>query len=250
MSLFVVLPAYDEQESIFPLFKRFQGLQQNSNLDLKLILVDDGSSDKTAIKALEASETFSILLHLVQHAKNAGLGQAIKTGLTTFLKISQEGDCLATMDCDNTQPPELLIQMYEMMLSGGYDIIIASRYQKGARVIGLSKFRKFVSYGASLLFRIVVSIAGVRDYTCGFRIYKRSFLNKLFDYYGEGLFTESGFACMVDLLLKSKALKPKVSEVAMVLRYDQKPTASKMKVLKTIVQTLKLLFKNRELRFK
>jgi dolichol-phosphate mannosyltransferase len=49
---------------------------------------------------------------------------------------------------------------------------------------------------------------------------------------------------MVDLLLKAKVLKPKVAEVPMVLRYDQKPTASKMKVLKTIAQTLRLLSKN------
>lgn len=247
MSLFVVLPAYNEQESIPPLFKRFHEFQQISNIELALILVDDGSADKTAATALEESKSLGILLHLVQHSKNSGLGKAIKTGLTTFLEVSNEGDCLATMDCDDTQPPELMYKMYNLVIAHGYDIVIASRYQKGAKVIGLSKFRMFMSYGASWLFRIVAPIKGVKDYTCGYRTYSRSFLSKLFAHYGENLFTESGFACMVDLLLKSKVLKPKVAEVAMVLRYDQKPTASKMKVLKTIARTLKLLFKHRVL---
>ncbi|MEH2027861.1 glycosyltransferase family 2 protein [Nostoc sp.] len=244
MSLFVLLPAYNEQESIRPLFKRFQTLQQIFNMEIELILVDDGSSDTTAQTALEESQSLGILLKLVQHPKNAGLGQAIKTGFTTFLEISQEGDFLAAMDCDNTQPPELLIKMYDTMIAGSYDIAIASRYRKGSKVIGLSKFRELMSYGASWLFRIAARIPGVRDYTCGYRLYNRNFVSKLDMYYGDNLFTESGFACMIDLLLKAKVLKPKIIEIPMVLRYDQKPSASKMKVLKTITRILKLLFKN------
>ncbi|MBE9037698.1 glycosyltransferase family 2 protein [aff. Roholtiella sp. LEGE 12411] len=244
MGLFILLPAYNEQESIAPLFKRFQLLQSLCNMDIKLIFVDDGSTDATAKTALDESQSLGISLKLVQHVKNAGLGQAIKTGFTTFLEVSEEGDFLAAMDCDNTQPPELLMKMYDIMVGGTYDIAIASRYQKGAKVIGLSPLRVLTSYGASWLFRIAAPISGVRDYTCGYRMYNRYFLVSLFEYYGNNLFTEKGFACMVDLLLKAKVLKPKVAEVPMVLRYDQKPTASKMKVLKTIAQTLRLLSKN------
>ncbi|MEH1943624.1 MAG: glycosyltransferase family 2 protein [Nostoc sp.] len=244
MSLFVLLPAYNEQESIRPLFKKFQTLQEISNMEIRLILVDDGSSDATAQTALEESQSLGILLKLVQHPKNAGLGQAIKTGFMTFLEISKEGDFLAAMDCDNTQPPELLIKMYNTMIVGSYDIAIASRYRRGSKVIGLSKFRELMSYGASWLFRIAANLPGVRDYTCGYRLYNRTFVTKLHMYYGNSLFTESGFACMIDLLLKAKVLKPKIIEIPMVLRYDQKPTASKMKVLKTITRILNLLFKN------
>jgi dolichol-phosphate mannosyltransferase len=244
MSLFVLLPAYNEQESIRPLFKKFQTLQQISNMEIKLILVDDGSSDATAQTALEESQLRGILLKLVQHPKNAGLGEAIKTGFTTFLEISKEGDFLAAMDCDNTQPPELLIKMYETMIAGSYDIAIASRYRKGSKVIGLSKFREIMSYGASWLFRIAAHVPGVRDYTCGYRLYNRNFVSQLNMHYGENLFTESGFACMIDILLKAKVLRPKIVEIPMVLRYDQKPSASKMKILKTIARTFKLLYKN------
>jgi len=244
MTLFILLPAYNEQKSIPPLFQRFHFLQNVSNIDIHLILVDDGSTDTTAQAALEQSQLLGLSLKLVQHSKNAGLGQAIKTGFITFLEVSQEGDFLATMDCDNTQPPELLMKMYETTVAGGYDIAIASRYQKGSKVVGLSALRLLMSYGASWLFRIAVPISGVKDYTSGYRIYNRFLLINLFEYYRNNLFTEKGFACMVDLLLKAKIFKPKVIEVPMVLRYDQKPSPSKMKVVKTVAQTLKLLSKN------
>lgn len=245
MSLFVVLPAYNEQQSISPLFTRLCKFQQRSHIPLKVILVDDGSTDGTSETAVRESAFLGLYMCLVQHPKNVGLGQAIKTGLTTFLKMADEGDCVATMDCDNTQPPELLDDMYTLVISSGYDIVIASRYQKGAEVIGLSKFRIIMSYGASFLFRIVLPIPGVKDYTCGFRTYNYSFLRYLVDHYGKKLFSENGFACMVDLLLKSRPLKPKITEVAMILRYDQKPTVTKMKVLRTIFQTIKLLIRRK-----
>jgi dolichol-phosphate mannosyltransferase len=50
---------------------------------------------------------------------------------------------------------------------------------------------------------------------------------------------------MVDLLLKSRQLNPKVAEVPMILRYDQKPTATKMKIFRTVFQTVKLLIKHK-----
>jgi dolichol-phosphate mannosyltransferase len=145
------------------------------------------------------------------------------------------------MDCDDTQPPELLPTMLNLSQNEDLDIVIASRYQPGAKVVGLALHRLFLSHGASILFRLLAPIPGVKDYTSGFRLYRYGFLKSLVDRYGDTLFTERGFSCMSDLLLKSRALSPQVDEVGMVLRYDQKPTASKMKLLRTILNTLKIL---------
>ena len=245
MTLFIILPAYNEYQSISPLFTRLKQLEEKSCIPIQLILVDDGSTDGTPEIAREKAQVLGLSIKLVQHIKNTGLGQAIRTGLTTFIEIANDDDCVATIDCDNTQPPELLDIMYKLVTEDNYDIIIASRYQRGSRVVGLSAFRVIMSYGASCLFQLLLPIPRVKDYTCGFRVYKFSFLRKLFTHYGDALFSEDGFACMVDLLLKSRQLNPKVAEVPMILRYDQKPTATKMKIFRTVFQTVKLLIKHK-----
>ena len=63
--------------------------------------------------------------------------------------------------------------------------------------------------------------------------------------YGEHFITEQGFSCMVDVLLKLRRYDPIVREVPMILRYDQKTSSSKMNVIKTVLQTLSLLFRRR-----
>ena len=245
MTLFVILPAYNEYQAISPLFTRLRQLEKKSCTPIRVILVDDGSTDGTFEIAREEAQILGLSINLVQHTKNAGLGQAIKTGLTTFIEIANEDDCVATIDCDNTQPPELLDIMYALIIEDDNDIVIASRYQKGSKVVGLSILRVIMSYGASLLFQVLLPIPRVKDYTCGYRAYKASFLRKLFTHYGDRLFSENGFACMVDLLLKSRPLNPKVAEVPMILRYDQKPTPTKMKIFTTIFQSIKLLIKRK-----
>jgi dolichol-phosphate mannosyltransferase len=132
------------------------------------------------------------------------------------------------------------------LISEGYDIVIASRYQPGGRVEGLSLFRSFLSLGASWMFRIVFPIPNVRDYTCGFRAYRVSFLQHAMKEI-PNFVTERGFSCMVDVLLKMRTLRPRaiMGELPMILRYDKKAGASKMRVFKTIRDTLKLLARRR-----
>jgi dolichol-phosphate mannosyltransferase len=242
--IWIVLPAYNESLSIEPLFKRFAAAKKEINEPFKVVVVDDGSSDDTAERAERTASVYGLDLYLVRHKVNSGLGETIKTGLTTFINLSSDGDFCCTMDCDNTQPPELIKSMIGLARRDNLDIVVASRYQHGSDVKGLSLFRLALSQGASTLFQLCAPIPGLKDYTCGFRLYSREFLLKLSRAYGEQLFTEKGFSCMADILLKSKRLNPRVAEVAMVLRYDEKLGESKMKVFRTIYLTLQLLVKH------
>jgi dolichol-phosphate mannosyltransferase len=242
--IWFVLPAYNEVFSIEPLFLRFHLLQEKMKEQFKVLLVDDGSSDGTAQKARAYADEIGLNLTLVVHEKNSGLGESLKTGLTTFMKLSKPGDFACTMDCDNTQPPELVESMIALANTKNLDIVIASRYQDGSAVKGLSFFRTMMSQGASVLFHLCAPIPGLKDYTCGFRLYRRSFLERLTETYGDRLFTEEGFSCMADILLKSRKLQPKIGEVGMVLRYDEKTGESKMKVFRTIILTLQLLYRH------
>jgi dolichol-phosphate mannosyltransferase len=148
------------------------------------------------------------------------------------------------MDCDNTHPPRLILRMLER-IDDGYDVVIASRFQPGARVIGVPWTRQLYSVGARWLFQLLFPIRGVRDYTCGFRAYRTESLRAAIAKYGDGLISETGFSCMADLLLKLRTLPIEMTEVPLELHYDRRGGGSKMRVLRTIRQTLGLLLRRR-----
>ncbi len=105
--------------------------------------------------------------------------------------------------------------------------------------------RRFLSYVMSWLFRLVYPIAGVKDYSCGYRAYRAGFLQKALQKQGHDLFERGGFACMAGLLLALGRSGAICGEVPIILRYDQKQGQSKMKVFHTIMQTLRVLMAKR-----
>ncbi len=240
--ILVVLPAYNEEEVITPLIEQIRAVARKRFLEpVKVIVVDDGSADGTAarVRALEDENTL-----LVQHPQNRGLGEALKTGLLRALDLATDDDIIVTMDADNTHTPGLLPRMINT-LEGGNDVVIASRYQPGARVVGLSPWREFLSTGMRWLFQILLPIRGVRDYSCGYRAYRASILRRAFDLWGEAFISQSGFSCMVDILLKLNRLGAVMTEVPLVLHYENKRGKSKMNVSKTIRETLRLAWREK-----
>jgi dolichol-phosphate mannosyltransferase len=146
------------------------------------------------------------------------------------------------MDADATHNPGLILRLMRMIIEG-HDVVIASRFQPGARVIGLVWYRKLLSYVASLIFRITYPIKGVRDYTCGYRAIRADVLKNAIAEYGETFVDQDGFQCLVDILLKLRRRKLLFGETPLILRYDQKGGMSKMNISRTIKNTLILIVK-------
>jgi dolichol-phosphate mannosyltransferase len=155
-----------------------------------------------------------------------------------------DDDIVVTMDADDTHAPGLISRM-TMLIEEGNDVVVASRYAPGGRVLGVPLSRRVLSRGASLLFRVVYPVRGVRDYTCGYRAYRAGLLREAFARWGDEFISAPGFSCMVDILLKLHRLRAVVTEAPLVLRYDRKPGKSKMDVRRTMAQTLSLLARRR-----
>jgi dolichol-phosphate mannosyltransferase len=236
------LPAYDEAEAISPLLARLAAVSdQHFDGALRVIVVDDGSTDGTAQKARNAR---GVDAQVIVHEHNQGLSAAIKTGLQAALRLACDVDIVVTMDADDTQTPGLIPRMVQLIEEGN-DVVIASRYQPGARVMGVPATRQVLSTGMSWLFRLVYPVRGAKDYSCGFRAYRPGLLREAFARWGDQFISERGFSCMVDILIKLSLLGAVITEVPMVLRYDRKPGKSKMNVRKTVTQTLSLLLRRR-----
>ena len=239
----VVLPAYNEADALPPLLRRLHGVSAGHfGSALSVIVVDDGSSDGTGEAARAAVDGLDV--RVVSHPVNRGLNEAIRTGLLAALDQAGEDDIVITMDADDTHAPGLISRM-TMLIEEVNDVVVASRYSPGGRVLGVPISRRILSRGASLLFRAVYPVRGVRDYTCGYRAYRAGLLKAAFDRWGDQFISEPGFSCMVDILLKLSRMDAVVTEAPLVLRYGRKPGKSKMNVRRTMAQTLSLLARRR-----
>ncbi|MEE2829091.1 MAG: glycosyltransferase family 2 protein [Myxococcota bacterium] len=245
----LALPAYNEEPNITELLRdiclTFEEVLPHRSYEI--VVVDDGSSDATAERVgdfrqeLDGDRFPNASIRLIRHEQNRGLAEAIRTGLMACAEDSLDRDIILTMDADNSHLPGLIPSMIRKV-NEGHDVVIASRYRPGARVLGLAAHRRLLSLGASWLFRTLFPIPDVRDYTCGFRAYRAVMLKKVMES-NPDFFSEQGFTCMVDILLKLRLEDPPVlmTEVPLLLRYDKKVGASKMNVGRTVRDTFGLI---------
>jgi dolichol-phosphate mannosyltransferase len=241
----IVLPAYNEEEALPPLLESIAEVRSQSLPELRVFVVDDGSADCTAEVVTKANATYS-WIQLIQHEKNKGLSEAIQTGFETAIRDSRPDDIVVTLDADNTQPPESILGMVKLIEEQKADVVVASRFRGGAQVHGVPAARRLYSRVMSIMFQLAFPVPGVRDYSCGFRAYRAGTLQRAYDTYGDLFITEQGFACMVEILFQLNRLgSTRFIEVPFVLRYDLKPTETKMRVSKTIKDTLRVALKYR-----
>jgi dolichol-phosphate mannosyltransferase len=243
MRVWVVLPAYNEAPNLPALLAHFRELAAEAyRLDLRVLVVDDGSTDDTAAVAERAAD--GLALEVIRNEHNLGLAGTFLRGMTAAASRAATGDVVVCMDADNSHVPGQMLAMIRG-IQEGRDVVIASRYQPGAIVRGVPWSRRALSSGMSLLFRAACPIQGVRDYSCGYRAYRARFLSDALAALGDRPLAEEGFACMVEMLLHLARRGAIFGEVPLVLRYDRKVGASKMKVGRTVLRTLAVLLRER-----
>jgi dolichol-phosphate mannosyltransferase len=241
-SVVVVLPAYDEEANIGGLLRRIQETMEEEGIAFSVIVVDDGSRDRTASIVEDLARSMPLVL--LRHETNQGLGATIRDGLDRAAAIAGPRDIVVTMDADETHTPGLIVRMVRM-ISEGHDVVIASRYRPGSRSLGVPLSRRALSYLGSLLFRVTFPTRGVKDFTSGFRAYRAEVIRSAIAEYGAGFVDQDGFQCMVDILLKLRRMPLVIGEVPFVLRYDFKEGGTKMNVPRTTARTLSLIVRRR-----
>lgn len=232
------LPAFNEEIALPRLLQRVEQLRASSSESISVLLYNDGSTDRTAAIARDWQPRLPLVL--LDCAQNKGLGAALRALLEHTIATAADQDILIVMDCDDTHDPAQTIDMLAA-IDRGADVVIGSRFVPGATVRGVPPLRRLTALGAVALFKLIHPVRGVRDYTCGYRAYRAGALKRAAARYPAGLVEETGFACMAELLLKLNALGLRFAEIPLRLRYDLKPTASKMGVGSNTRRLLTLL---------
>ena len=226
----------NEEETLPKLLESI--VSEFSSTDYSVIVINDGSTDRTG----SVAESFQEKGHLIllHNDGNKGLGFTMLRGLREAAGRAKSTDAVVTMDADNTHEPEHIHDMLRQ-IEKGYDLVIASRFRTGSVVRGVPLARQLLTYGASFTFRALFPVPNVRDFTCGFRAYRAGLIQTFLEDTGPAFQLDSGFSSCVQLLLRLSTYDPQISEIPFALRYDRKTGPSKMKVFRTLFETLRLI---------
>lgn len=244
--VFVCLPCYNEQDNIGILVDEWEQHKQSIaalDYELHMVLINDKSTDQT-LEVMKASKDKYDNITILEHEVNKNLGGGVKTAFDYFLNNGEKDDLCFLMDGDNTHDPKYSIEMIQSV-EQEKDCVIASRYCKNSKVVGVPGIRLFLSDGARWFYSLVLRVKNVKDYTCGYRVYTYSIIEKANQTYGESFVEMKTFACMMEVLYKLSLIGARFGEVGFELRYDYKQGESKMRVLKTVKDSITTAFRLR-----
>lgn len=240
MQLFIILPAFNEESGLPLVLETIRGMRPPTGYAFQVVVVDDGSADRTS--DIARSYQSKLPLHLITFPHNQGVAEVFRQGFQYVCQASThpDRDIAVVLDSDNTQDPKVLLKLVAQV-EAGLDVVIASRFEGEGRMIGCPWSRSLLSYGASWLLRTLVRLPGIKDYSTFYRAYRISVLQQGFAQYGDTLLEGKGFSVAAGLLMKLGNITRRMGEVPLILRYDLKRGSSGNKIMKTITGYLLLL---------
>ncbi|MCG2790994.1 MAG: glycosyltransferase family 2 protein [Actinomycetia bacterium] len=172
MGLSIIIPIYNERESIGKLYDNLNGALSGMNLEYEVLLIDDGSIDGTFDELLKAHRK-NKLFKIIRFRKNFGQTSAISAGFNYA-----EGEVVVTLDADLQNDPQDIPLLLEK-LDEGYDIVSGWRKNRKDKAVT----RRFPSIVAN---KIISKLTGVNlhDYGCTLKAYRKEVVKNI-DLYGE-----------------------------------------------------------------
>ena len=174
MYLSVIIPAYNEEKRIKDTLIKVGGFLSQQNYDYEIIVVNDGSSDKTSdvVNQLKAQIKN---IYLIDSKINRGKGFVVREGM-----LQAKGDYRLFMDADGSSPIEDVEKLFPYF-GQGYDVLVGSRSMKGAKItLAQNLQRKILGFAFRLMTKLVAGLWGFNDTQCGFKIFNAKSANAIF----------------------------------------------------------------------
>jgi dolichol-phosphate mannosyltransferase len=171
MKLSVVIPAYNEEESIGETLRTLHAALVRAGIDHEIVVTNDNSKDGTLARLTALAQEIPTLTYYTNPGPN-GFGYAVRYGLERY-----QGDCVAVMMADLSDDPADLVAFYHKLLEG-YDCVFGSRWIKGGRVVDYPAHKKTLNRVANTIVRAVFRLR-YNDCTNAFKLYRRSTMDGL-----------------------------------------------------------------------
>jgi glycosyltransferase involved in cell wall biosynthesis len=205
-NLSVVLPAYNEEETISLVIERTDSAAKKTGLQYELLVVDDGSKDGTRQEVLRSSKRNGSV-RLVAYADNLGKGFALTRGFFKSL-----GDLIVFLDADTDVEPECIVDFVDTLKDA--DLVIASKRHPQSK-IKTPFSRKMLSYGFNVIVRLLAGM-DIKDTQTGLKAVRKSALQQVFP-----LLSIKRYAFDVELIAVSRLLNLRIIELPVELRVSK-----------------------------
>lgn len=225
--LVILIPALNEERTIVSVIQRIPK-QIPPFETVEILVIDDGSSDQTAVFAREAGAK------VIKHQRNKGVGAAFRTGTAAALDLG--ADAMVNMDGDGQFNPEDIPKLLAPIADGRADFTTCSRFRDKTLIPRMPKIKL---WGNAMVAKIISFIIGkkIYDASCGFRAYSREALLRL-NLYGNFTYTHES---LIDLAYKGI----EVEEIPLSVRGEREFGKSRIanNVWKYGYRTLKIILK-------
>lgn len=171
MKLSVVIPAYNEEESIGETLHALYAKLAEEQIDHEIVVTNDNSKDDTLGRLKELALAIPTLVYYTNPGPN-GFGYAVRYGLERY-----KGDCVAVMMADLSDDPADLV-LYYRKLQEGYDCVFGSRWVKGGRVVDYPAHKKSINRVANYIVKTLFRLK-YNDCTNAFKLYRRHTMDGL-----------------------------------------------------------------------
>ncbi|MEZ5025798.1 MAG: glycosyltransferase family 2 protein [Chitinophagales bacterium] len=166
MKLSVVIPAYNEAESLPETLTTLYSTLIKENIEHEIVVTNDNSSDNTLQVLENLVKDIPTLVYFTNSGPN-GFGNAVCYGLDRFT-----GDYVAVMMADLSDDPNDLVKFYRKALEGNYDCVFGSRWDKGGKVVDYPALKRRINRLANFIVRMVFRFK-YNDCTNAFKLYKK-----------------------------------------------------------------------------
>jgi dolichyl-phosphate beta-glucosyltransferase len=199
--LSIVVPAFNEEDRLEPALRSYLGYCRATARSVELIVVDDGSVDRTSLLVEQLAGELPEL-RLIRLAENRGKGYAVRSGV-----VNARGRRVLFADADGATPISE-IERLEAALDTGADVAIGSRalYARDVKV-SAKLYRRVMGRVFHAMVQ-ALTVRGVRDTQCGFKLFRGPVAHDLFS-----RMRMNGFSFDVEVLMMAQRRGYRIAEV-------------------------------------
>ena len=173
MDISVVIPLYNEEESLPELSEWIERVMNKNNFDYEIIFVDDGSNDESW-NVIQSLKKKNKNVKGIKFRRNYGKAAGLYTGFD-----ASKGNVVITMDADLQDSPEEIPELYRMIVEDKFDLVSGWKKKRYDSVISKNLPSKLFNFSA----RIISGIK-LHDFNCGLKAYKKNVIKSV-EIYGE-----------------------------------------------------------------